>query len=167
MNKLYNKLINSIENEVKLIINEQFNIDNMNLDNNNKQHSNIFNKAVVNPYEIYKRLTNINDKEKRNIEKWELLQLNELVSVVKVENIENNESLTPLENIVRYYSHYYPNDSMNWLDVSDIKYMGYLFIKMGGQMKYDYNGDISKWNVSNVTDMEKMFKNSAFNGDIS
>ena len=30
-----------------------------------------------------------------------------------------------------------------------------------------FNGDISKWNVSNVKDMSYMFKDSEFNGDIS
>jgi surface protein len=30
-----------------------------------------------------------------------------------------------------------------------------------------FNGDISKWDVSNVTDMSNMFSNSLFNGDIS
>jgi len=31
----------------------------------------------------------------------------------------------------------------------------------------EFNGDISKWNVSNVTNMERMFEYSKFNGDIS
>ena len=30
-----------------------------------------------------------------------------------------------------------------------------------------FNGDISEWNVSNVTSMAGMFKDSKFNGDIS
>jgi surface protein len=30
-----------------------------------------------------------------------------------------------------------------------------------------FTGDISKWDVSNVRDMSKMFNNSIFNGDIS
>ena len=30
-----------------------------------------------------------------------------------------------------------------------------------------FNGDISKWNISNVIDMGSMFYNSKFNGDIS
>jgi surface protein len=33
--------------------------------------------------------------------------------------------------------------------------------------KSHFNGDISRWNVSNVTNMESMFENSEFNGDIS
>jgi surface protein len=31
----------------------------------------------------------------------------------------------------------------------------------------EFNGDISKWNVSNVTTMFRMFYRSRFNGDIS
>ena len=30
-----------------------------------------------------------------------------------------------------------------------------------------FNGDISKWNVSNVIDLKYMFSHSKFNGDIS
>jgi surface protein len=30
-----------------------------------------------------------------------------------------------------------------------------------------FNGEISRWNVSNVTNMNLLFKNSKFNGDIS
>ena len=39
--------------------------------------------------------------------------------------------------------------------------MAYLFAGL------KFNGDISKWNVSNVRDMENMFDGSSFNGDIS
>ena len=31
----------------------------------------------------------------------------------------------------------------------------------------EFNGDISKWDVSHVTDMKDMFQQSEFNGDIS
>jgi len=33
--------------------------------------------------------------------------------------------------------------------------------------KSEFNDDISKWNVSNVTDMSGMFVDSSFDGDIS
>lgn len=54
------------------------------------------------------------------------------------------------------------NCDLNFIDVSGIKNMSYLFEEFK-----DFNGDISKWDVSNVTDMKGMFFFSKFNGDIS
>jgi surface protein len=34
-------------------------------------------------------------------------------------------------------------------------------------MGSEFNGDISMWDVSNVTNMDRMFMDSEFNGDIS
>ena len=50
---------------------------------------------------------------------------------------------------------------LNWLDVSSIEDMSYLF------KESKFNGDISKWNVSNVRNMCCMFESSEFNSDIS
>ena len=51
---------------------------------------------------------------------------------------------------------------LNCIDTSAIKNMRELFNKFK-----TFNGDISEWNVSNVTDMADMFNGSDFNGDIS
>ena len=50
---------------------------------------------------------------------------------------------------------------LNFIDTSLITDMGYLF------QHSNFNGDISKWNVSNVKTMSGMFADSKFNGDIS
>ena len=51
---------------------------------------------------------------------------------------------------------------LNDIDTSKIKDMSGLFDRFT-----DFNGDISRWNVSNVTKMYYMFAHSKFNGDIS
>ena len=51
---------------------------------------------------------------------------------------------------------------LNCIDTSAIKNMRELFYKFK-----TFNGDISEWNVSNVTDMADMFNGSDFDGDIS
>jgi surface protein len=50
---------------------------------------------------------------------------------------------------------------LNHIDVYHINDMSYLFVGL------QFNGDISKWNVSKVENMSNMFFRSEFNGDIS
>lgn len=56
---------------------------------------------------------------------------------------------------------------LNFIDVSQVTDMSELFDFNSDNDFGKFNGDISKWNVSNVTDMSRMFSGSEFNGDIS
>ena len=51
--------------------------------------------------------------------------------------------------------------NLNWLNTVNVTNMDLLFYFT------DFNGDISKWNVSNVKTMASMFEYSTFNNDIS
>lgn len=67
--------------------------------------------------------------------------------------------------IVRDAIREFGNDAnLNFIDTSDVTNMKKLFY---GEHGNKFNGDISEWNVSNVTNMEEMFRDSEFNGDIS
>ena len=67
--------------------------------------------------------------------------------------------------------------NLNWIDTSKITSMSHLFVDdMDGMLRYSlderydsqFNGDISKWDVSNVKDMSGLFfRCPKFNGDIS
>ena len=56
---------------------------------------------------------------------------------------------------------------LNFIDVSQVTDMSWLFSSYPNNDLAAFNGDISKWDVSNVTDMSEMFACSKFNSDIS
>ena len=67
-----------------------------------------------------------------------------------------------LKKVIHYFIDQFGNNcNLNWIDVSNITDMSRLFLQSS------FNGDISEWDVSNVTTMEMMFFYSGFNNDIS
>ena len=58
-----------------------------------------------------------------------------------------------------------PKCSLNHIDTSEITDMSDIF--SWTHSLAHWNGDMSEWDVSNVTDMREMFKGSYFDGDLS
>ena len=104
-----------------------------------------------------------------------------ILEKLKIKKIETNYKPKNKEELVKLIIEEIetngPECSLNNIDVSNITDMSYLF--MGGDpLKYlhghpvlsGFDGDISEWNVSNVTDMKYMFDECQYtgkNGDIS
>ena len=117
----------------------------MDFNNNSKRPGNLFNKNIVNPHDVYDRILN-----SKNIDKYEIEFINGIVSEVMPKNKAS------LRKVVKYYSKNYPNDSLNWLNVSEMTNLSGLF--MGDDLHMNnYTGDISMWDVSNATDINSMF----------
>ena len=123
---------------IQKLIQEQFSISDLDFSDDEQEYGiNIFNKKFENPY--YQKVLD------GTATKDEIKIMNSWDCVTKPE--DKNE----LQKIIKLYSKNYPCDSLNWLDVSDITDMRYLFAETR------YNGDISKWDTSSVTDMNHMF----------
>ena len=103
-----------------------------------------------------------------------------ILEKLKVSKIENKAVYHPntkkelVDLIIKEIEANGPKCSLNHIDVSAITDMSDLF-RGGETMQYwsghpvlsDFDGDISDWDVSNVTNMNGMFSLSKFNGDIS
>ena len=124
---------------IQRLIKEQFNINDLDFSDDDQEYGvNIFNKEANHPY-YYNILDGTATKD----------EINELDSLVGVAIPENKDELMK---IIKFYSKKYSKHSLNWLNVSGITDMSHLFEETR------YNGDISKWDTSNVTNMRCMFR---------
>ena len=139
------------------ILNEQFSIGDIVFNDDESDYdANIFNKRTTNPEEVYNNIL-----KGIGAEEFEIQDLNNLVSAYTVK--DRNKLLK----IIKFYSVNYPEDSLNWIDVSQITNMSNMFEGTDFNNISKYNGDISKWDVSGVTKMLFMFSKSIFDNDIS
>ena len=122
---------------IQRLIREQFSANDLDFNGETYDYEpNIFNKDI-NYYMIYRDIIS-----GKNVDEQYIKLLDIAVSVVTPGNRDE------LEKVIEYYSINYSGSSLNWLDVSGITDMLGLFFNS------DYNGDISRWDTSNVTDMK-------------
>jgi len=122
------------------------------------------NKKKLNAVDImfWDKLNAITDKI-INYDKNTLLSYDEkefMLSLAPNTYLTNDEDI---KSLVRNYIKIFGYDcDLNWIDTSNVTDMSYLFDEIRS-----FTGNISEWNVSNVTDMEEMFGSTNFNGDLS
>ena len=110
---------------------------------------------------------------------------NEIYRVFKYVNTNSSRRITESsldtvhpknkDELVRILQGYFDREEpdwkcdLNWIDTSKITDMSNLFShaleSSGGYGLGRFNGDISKWDVSNVETMDNMFKQSDFEGN--
>ena len=138
----------SINNEYKpkgVLISESFNFGSV-----DKQ------KKRIN---VYSRFFDILEKPYKTITQGDKEFIELLTLPDNFYKVQSKDILISI--IEKYIKIFGDNCNLNWIDVSNITDMSYIFYNS------KFNGDISQWNVSNVTNMQGMFSNSKFNGDIS
>ena len=170
-NCMFNRCDIINEYKPKKLIKESFDFGTI---NNKKQHINIYDKVFRIIEKIIKkgRITNISNAE------YDLLI--QYTGIYKPANKQQLKSI-----ISKFITYFGNNCNLNWIDVSGITNMDYLFNESffdGDISQWDvsnvitmrqmfgdsmFTSDISNWNVSNVTNMQTMFACSKFNGDIS
>jgi surface protein len=135
-------------------------------------------KKSINVFSIICQLLKTPYNELTSADKKLLKSQKKHLPTIKVDSREELKDL-----ILRAKKLFGYNCNLNWIDVSNVTDMSYLFSGsddactafdiveedlLENNNDFDtFNGDISKWDVSNVTDMSFMFYKSYFNGDIS
>ena len=141
-NKLYKSLIETISKQIKKTLKET--IDFNNSDIFNKEDSYYDDSNIIDNYTYNKILEKLKNAEQVTNEEWQYIHEQKYKVTSKKE----------LRNIIKTYSEKNPIGSLNWIDVSNISDMSYLFSNT------NYYGDVSEWDLSNVNDTRYIFYKS-------
>ena len=136
--KLYESIMESVSKELQNIL--QF--DNSNIFD--KEESQYNDSKIIDNYTYKTILEKLKNAEQVSEEEYEYVHQ----SKYKINSYDE------LKNIIKIYSKINPTGSLNWIDTFYITNMSLLFENT------KYNGDISEWDVSNVTNMQGMFWNA-------
>lgn len=163
------QIVNKIKNNKDLLIYEWLNIK-----NNLSQYLNLLGITEEQFYIIRYMIGRYNTDE-LDSDLHKIFEENKPLFTNKFRKLTSKRDLQKI--IINAIKENGPNCDLNWIDVSGITDMSFLFnfteyldYQEANQFKkqYPFNCNISKWDVSNVTSMEGMFCGcDEFNQDIS
>jgi len=107
---------------------------------------------------VHKRILNNDDSELSVLEDIIIDAVNNAQPNAYVGKVIVNDTaqlVTVLQRGVKYFGY---NGNFNWINTSNITSMVNLFSNAFGSKTSEFNGDISKWDVSNVRNMLYIFR---------
>ena len=153
--KNYKQILEAVNRGIQLALDD---FDDDEPVQNNIKSKQVQNRDYTKEYLDWQKL--MSKLENKTLSKQDI---EELVKLSKLTNLKYTVNSTgALEDIVDYIDSIDHNANLNWIDTSKLRDMSALFVN-----KYEFNGDISQWDVSKVENMSRMFESSGFNGDIS
>ena len=171
-NPFHESLLNAIDRGIKNALNEsvQYALDDF--DYNDILDVKAKNKIIDKENSLYKTILMKEFNELTSLfDNGAFPSFEEYRRIVKISKItgikyktepETDGEAKKLASIIEYIVRNIDEEAdLNWIDVTNIKNMSYLF------QKSKFNGDISDWDVSNVEDMSYMFDQCAFDGTSS
>ena len=152
MVKNYNKILEAVNRGIKFAL-DDYEDDEFHGQDNSK----VKNNSNLKEYFEWEQL--INKFKNQNINKKDLSRIVELYKLLNLKYTVNTKD--ELQDIIQYICNINDKIDLNWIDTSHLEDMSNLF-------EYSsFNGNISKWVVSNVKKMNFMFAYCKFNGNIS
>ena len=193
MKKINKQILEAVNRGIQLALDDYQDIkDNSSI----SQTNNVIDAEDI----IHEKILYKNAKKTFNdiIDKWDegdyLFTKNDLKTLARLSNkwgfkyVGLDDSIYIINETIDLICQVDPKADLNWIDTSHITNLNEVFshgnaTKFNGDIsKWDtsnvilmegtflnskFTGDISKWDVSNVTKMDHMFRDSKFNGDIS
>lgn len=164
--KLSKQILEAINRGIQLALDDIEDIDNKSVFSDVIDSKDVIKNRIE--YEKAKKIFN------DIIDKWDsgkyLFTKNDLKTLAKLSKqygfkyIGLDDSIYIVNETIDLITQVDPKADLNWIDMSRITNLNEVFAH-GNATKF--NGDISKWDVSNVESMDSTFMNSEFNGDIS
>jgi len=169
MNQYADKIIKSISKGLHEVLSTDIPDKDVEFDHpdvNNKMDDNIIKNDFLNYINMINDNSHSISKQKQAFKKAMFLYEHKpdvcIFDLMDIFDNKAKESLFWLRKLIMFCDEHFPTADLNWINTS-----GLLTLEQLCQGTEYFNGDISKWDVSSVTNMKYAFQNSVFNGDLS